>query len=169
MTKSLQLGGGRPRKPTAHKALAGTLRPSRANPAEPQLRAMPIPSPPRDLTKFERLAWRALKEIVDPMKVGTAADVFAFRSMVEDAGMLASLRKSFIDSGGQPVYVEETNAGPQLRMRPEVQAIPTYRKLLLLHMARWGIDPADRQKVMTLGDDGPKVDPLAKFRLGGPK
>jgi hypothetical protein len=167
MPKVVQLGGGRPRKPTAQKALAGTLRGDRANPAEPQGQPIAIPEAPPDLTPFEAAAWADLKALVDPMKVATASDVFAFRAMVEDAGMLAALRKSFNDSGGDPVYVEDTKAGPQLRMRPEVQAIPTYRKLLFLHMARWGIDPADRSRVSALTEEKPKADKLAKFRLRG--
>ena len=167
MPKVIQLGGGRPRKPTAHKELAGTLRKSRTNAAEPRLAPIVLPAPPGDLTDHERAAWVELKALIDPMQVATAADAAAFRAMVEDAGMLAALRRSFIDSGGQPVVVEQTKAGPQLRMRPEILSIPTFRKLLLLHFARWGIDPADRQRVSVLNAETTKQDPLAKFRLGG--
>jgi hypothetical protein len=168
--KVIQLGGGRPRKPTAHKRLAGTLRNDRQNHAEPRLQPIALPDPPADLTDLERAAWVELKELIDPMQIATAADVVAFRSMVEDAGMLAALRKSFIDSGSEPVTVEETKAGAQLRMRPEVLSIPTYRKLMLLHFVRWGISPADRQRVSVLSDPtAKKQDPLGKYRVGGAK
>lgn len=165
--KVIQLGGGRPRKPTAHKRLAGTLRPSRENPAEPRATPIELPDPPEDLTDLERAAWVELKALIDPMQIATAADVVAFRAMVEDAGMLATLRKSFVDAGSEPVSVEETKAGAQLRMRPEVLSIPTYRKLMLLHFVRWGLSPADRQRVSALTDTKPKKDPLAKFQQGG--
>ena len=164
-TRSVQLGGGRPRKPTAVKRLAGTARKGRENPAEPQLEPVALPGPPKDLTAHERAAWIELKALIDPMQIATAADVAAFRSMVEDAGMLAALRQSFIDAGAEPVYSEDTKAGAQLRMRPEVLSIPTYKKLLLLHFARWGIDPADRQRVSFLKPETRSADPLAKFRV----
>src|SRR6185369_2073636 len=101
MSKVIQLGGGRPRKPTALKKLAGTARKDRENAQEPRLKPVPLPDPPEDLTKHERAAWLQLRELVDPMQITTAADLVAFRAMVEDAGMLATLRQSFIDSGGE--------------------------------------------------------------------
>lgn len=172
MAKSVQLGGGRPRKPTAQKALAGTLRPSRENPAEPSLTPAPLPEPPANLTAFERQAWEDLRRLIDPMQIATAADVYAFRRMVECAGVLSTLRASFYgakknEGKGKPVYAEPTQAGMQLRMRPEINAIPTYEKLMMLHMARWGIDPADRSRVRALKDEAPKVDKVAKFRVVG--
>jgi hypothetical protein len=65
-----------------------------------------------------------------------------------------------------PVFVEETKAGPQLRMRPEVHALTSYSKLVLLHFARWGLAPADRSRVSALADATEKKNPLAKFGLG---
>ena len=165
-TKFLAVASGGTRKPTKLKELSGTNRKDRANPREPKLQPVPIGEPPEDLTEFEMAAWVELRVVVDPMTIATAADLTAFRQMVEDVGMLASLRKSFIDAGGLPVYSEMTKTGEQLRMRPEVYSIPTYRKLVLLHFARWGLTPADRARVSTLSDDLPKTNPIAKFGLG---
>ena len=165
MAKSIQLGGGRPRKPTTLKKLAGTQRKDRLNTAEPRLAPISLPDPPAGLTPHERAAWAELKDLVDPMAIATAADVVAFRAMVETAGMLADLRKSYVEAGAEPVIVEETKAGAQLRTRPEVLSIPTYQKLLMLHFARWGLAPADRQRVSALKPVVEQRDPLSKFRV----
>jgi hypothetical protein len=161
----VKLGEGRPRKPTAAKKLAGTLRKDRANPDEPQGTPVAMPDAPADLNKFERAAWDELKRLVDPRQVAIAADVYAFRRMVEVCGMLAALRKSFADAKWKPVIAESTKAGVQLRIHPAVQAIPTYEKLAMLHLARWGLSPAERSKVSVLKDGAPKKDKLEKFRL----
>lgn len=166
MGSVVQLGGGRPRKPTSRKAALGTLRKDRINVAEPKLPPVKIPDPPDTLTEDEKVAWSELAAIVNPLSVATASDLYAFKRMVETAAMLTALRRSFIEAGGTPVYVEETKGGPQLRMRPEVYAIPTYEKLMLHHFTRWGIDPADRSRVSALTDEKPKTNPIAKFGLG---
>jgi hypothetical protein len=166
MGKVLQLGGGRPRKPTSRKALAGTLRSDRVNGAEPTLPPAKIPAPPKDLKETERKAWVELAALVDPMVIATASDAAAFRKMVEIVAIRASLIRSYYEEGGGvPTYVEDTQSGPQLRMRPEVHAIPTYDKAVLLHFARWGLDPADRSRVSALADGAGKPNALKKFGL----
>lgn len=163
----LHLGRGRPRKPTATKALQGTLRKGRVNPAEPRGTLVAIPDAPADLlTDDERAAWELYRGLVDPLKVATASDLEAFRAMVEDAALLRTLRRSYyVEGGGKPTYVEDTKAGLQLRQRPEPNMIATYRKVMFLHWARWGLTAADRSKVSALTDEKPKEDKLAKFRL----
>jgi hypothetical protein len=166
MGKVLQLGGGRPRKPTSRKALAGTLRKDRTNAAEPSLPPSKLPGPPKDLQDIERKAWLELAALVNPMVIATASDVAAFRKMVEVVAIRAALIQSFYDEGGGvPTYTEDTKAGPQLRMRPEITAIPTYDKAVLLHFARWGLDPADRSRVSSLADGAGRPNPLKKFGL----
>lgn len=164
--KILSIGVGRPRKPSALKDLAGTSRADRANPAEPALPAAAMPKPPRDLKADEKRAWRELAALVDPMRIATASDLAAFRSMVECAGVLAALRRSFYGDGkGEPTYWAQTKSGSILMMRPEVNAIPTYQKLMLHHFARWGLNPADRSRVSALAEpEAP--NPIAKFGLG---
>lgn len=162
---------GRPRKPTAQKALAGTLRKDRTNPAEPSGPPTALPEPPQALTEDERAAWLELKALIDPMQVATAADVYAFRRMVSVAGVLATLTRSYYASpedggaGGKPTYWEDTQAGAQLRQRPEPNMIATFEKALMLHMAQWGISPATRSKVSMLAGEKPKANPVDRFRV----
>lgn len=164
--KVVALGAGRPRKPSRLKELAGTQRADRVNDAEPALPPAAIPAPPADLSDDERAAWVELAVLVDPMRIATASDVAAFRVMVQDVAVRASLLRSYRDAGCLPVYTEETKAGPQLRMRPEVHALTSYSKLVLLHFARWGLAPADRSRVSALADPETKRNPIAKFGLG---
>lgn len=164
-TRQLQLGGGRPPTPTAHKRLAGTLRGDRQNPGEPQVTAIDLPDAPADLTPDERAAWVELAHVINPMSIAAASDVFAFRQMVEDVAMLMSLRRSLIESGGRPVVIERSKGGVHLRTRPELAAIPVFRKLVLLHMSRWGLSPADRQRVSALQDESRENDSLSEFRI----
>ena len=167
MPKVVALGlGGHNRKPSRLKELAGTQRADRINPAEPTLPAVMIPAPPADLSDDERVAWGELAVLVDPMRIATASDLAAFRVMVEDVAVRASLLRSYRDDGSRPVYVEDTKAGAQLRLRPEVPQLTAYSKLVLLHFARWGLDPADRSRVAALADGNEKPNPLAKFGLG---
>lgn len=162
----LRLGEGGTRIPDEVKKLKGTLRKHRVNATKPALPPIQIPSPSPDATDDERAAWIELASLVNPLKVTTASDLYAFRRMVETAAMLAALRRSLRDSGGAPVYELVTKSGVQLLLRPEVNAIPTYEKLMLHHFARWGIDPADRSRVTALADEKPKTNPIAKFGLG---
>lgn len=162
----VSLGAGRPRKPSKLKELSGTQRADRVNAAEPSLPPAEMPEPPADLSDDERAAWVELAALVDPMRIATASDVAAFRVMVQDVAVRASLLRSYREAGCAPVFIEETKAGPQLRMRPEVHALTSYSKLVLLHFARWGLAPADRSRVAALADPEERKNPLAKFGLG---
>jgi hypothetical protein len=157
---------GAPRKPTAQKALTGTLRADRVNAREPDMPAVALPTPPDGLSDHEREAWVELASVIDPMQIATASDRVAFRLFVEAVGMLATLRQSFSDAGGSPVYEVVTKSGVQLATRPEVVQIATYQKLCLLHAVRWGLSPADRSRVSALSGSAGGNDPLARWRLG---
>lgn len=156
--------GGRPRKPTALKELAGTARKDRANVAEPRLQPCPIPPPPDDLTPTEREAWLELAAVVDPMRIATRADLEAFRQMVLAVAIVADARAS-LRAAGTVVLEEQTKAGTQVRARPEINIIATYQKLVLYHFSRWGLTPSDRSRVSSLAEEV-RDDPLAEFADG---
>jgi hypothetical protein len=120
--------GGRIPLPRAVKEARGTLRKDREPVREPRLDAAPLPAPPRDLSRRERATWVALATAIDSLRVATAADVVAFRLMVEAvarAGDLARTSNSY--------------------------AIVAAHKLALAHLAHWGLTPAMRRRVATLG------------------
>lgn len=158
-------GGGRPRTPTALKDLRRTARADRANAAEPRSDPVTILEPIRGLSVNERRAWVELSALVNPTRVATAADLTAFRLMVEAVGVLADLRASLRKAKGALVYTERTKSGPQLRQRPEIALIEKYQKLAMYHLARWGLTPADRSRVSALAEPaGP--DPDEEFNVG---
>src|SRR5215213_8436569 len=78
----------RPRKPTALKALQGTLRKHRENGAEPTPERSALPAPSH-LSEPTQAAWRELVDIADGMGVLTDGDPIALEGM---AGALADLR-----------------------------------------------------------------------------
>lgn len=154
---------GRPRKPTAIKKLAGTLKSERTNHSEPAGRAIAIPPPPRHLSDLERAAWRRLARVVDPMRIATEADLEAFELLVSEVALVDAARASLRACDGEILVAEETAHGTSLKPRPEIGIIERHNKLVMYHFSRWGLTPADRSRVSTLGDGRPSTDPLAEF------
>lgn len=166
MTVLSLVGGGRPRKPTKQKELAGTQRAGRANPREPAGEYAPLPPPAKNLSDTQKRAWRALAELVDPLRIATRQDVVAFGEMVRTYSIVLDAQKSLDDAGGSPVYECMTQFGVTIKERPEVGIIAKYEKLLAYWFNRFGLTPADRSRVSQLGGDQ-KADPLDEFG-GGP-
>jgi phage terminase small subunit len=73
---------GRPRIPTAIKALKGTLVKVRENSDEPRPRAVVVPAPPDTLSDLEKHFWSRLKAAVEPLNVFTPGDLEGFEAMV---------------------------------------------------------------------------------------
>lgn len=145
---------GRPRTPTQLKVLAGTSRADRSNPREPGLTAAPLPPPPRGISRDERASWLDLAALIDPMRVATAADVVAFRGMVEDHATLRALRRAL-----------KSGVVTKGRVHPAVSSVAVYRKLMFAHLARWGLTPADRSRVSTLESERKMGSSLDRFRV----
>lgn len=136
---------GPPPLPRAVKEARGTLERSRENPAEPDLDAIALPAPPADLTKRERETWLELAAAVDPMRVTTAADLVAFRLMVEAVARAHELARA-----------------------RNVYAFVATQKLALTHLAQWGLTPAMRRRVSSIGEaPSDEGDPLAEFASPG--
>jgi phage terminase small subunit len=157
--------GGRPRKPRALKLVQGTDRPDRANAAAPAPRAAPLPRPPADLNAREQRAWAQLAELVDPLRVVTAADIVAFRQMAVCIAMIDQARSELKEHKWRTDYEVHTEFGTSYRKRPQVETIATYQKLLFAELGRFGLTPADREKVSAI-TEGSAGDPLDEFSAG---
>jgi P27 family predicted phage terminase small subunit len=152
---------GRPRKPRALKLVMGTDRPSRANQKAPVGASVAVGAPPGDLNDFAQLAWRSLAELVDPLKVVTRADLVAFRQMAVVLGVIEQAREA-LDDAGELTFVVSTETGEVIRKRPEVEILATYQRILDAKLARFGLTPAEREKV-SAADEGAAADPLDEF------
>lgn len=145
--------------------MQGTDRPDRANPRAPQLEPAVVGPPPKDLNPHERRAWRTLAELVDPLRIATRADQVAFRQMAVTLGVIEQAREA-LNAAGELTYEAVTESGIAFRKRPEVEIIATFKKLLSAELARFGLTPAEREKVAAIGDTA-GTDPLDEFSTGG--
>lgn len=158
------LNVGRPPKPQALKALEGTLRKDRENRAAPAGEPLAdLPALP-DLTEREAAAWAELAAVVLPMRVMTAADLPAFRQMVTTLAVIEEARHAINTLG--LTFTVTTESGEVVRKRPEVEILGTFKKQLSVELSRFGLTPADRQRVSALGAES-EDDPLDEFAVGG--
>lgn len=160
---------GRPRKPTHLKVVAGTDQPCRTNKAEPKP-ARERPSPPSWISDHAKTAWGEACVILDGMKVLTRADVFAMVGLCEAIADLRKYREALaqdavlpdgnggsvvIAKGGEPTYVSVGKSGALMKARPEVAMIADADRRLAMWLSRFGLTPADRTRVSTLGGGKP--------------
>lgn len=154
-------GGGRPRTPDALKKLKGTLQPCRVNKRAPKVDAKNLPPPPPYFSEGEKVAWRYLAKLIDPLRVAAPADVVAFEQLVISYAIVAEARAQLRESDRLTV-VEETNAGSTEKARPELAVLLNFKKQLSVELARFGLTPADRTKVSASAET-PTADPLDEF------
>lgn len=162
----ISIGRGRPRKPSALKKLLGTERKGRENKRAPNLAPAKIPKPPSDLTELEIEAWRTLAKLVDPLRIAAPADLVAFRQMAVSLGMIEKARAELAAAGGDLTYDVITETGITYRKRPQIEIILQFKKQLSLDLSRFGLSPADRERVSQIGDEIGQ-DPLDEFAVGG--
>ncbi|MBK8467951.1 MAG: phage terminase small subunit P27 family [Chloracidobacterium sp.] len=166
------VGAGRPRKPTELKRRNGTYDSRSGSANEPRSASVPLPPPPEYLTKSQKIAWKRLAKLVDPLRVATAADVMAFESLVCAYVMRRDAEDSLRSDGNtSPVYECATQFGVVLRPRPEIAIIAQFDRNFAGWCTRFGLTPADRSRVAQLDQDR-SSDPLDEFgagpRGGGP-
>lgn len=131
----------RPRLPDAVKAAKGTLQPCRVNKNAPKLDPAHLPPPPADLAADEAAIWVELAQVIDPMRVATAADVRCFRVLVYSVAISDRAQRN-----RKAGTVEKTLAHKAARAA----------------LADFGITPASRSKV-SAAPPQEKASPFAKF------
>ena len=154
------MAAGRPSKPTALKALGGTLQPSRTNPNEPTPDVY-LPAPPTWLNDKARQYWAEIGAVLLSMKVCTAADSPALQLLTETLAEWAEARQAVHRKG--LTYETTTATGDRLcRPNPEVTIASDAMRRSLRMLAEFGLTPASRGKVSALGSNEGK-DPFAKM------
>jgi P27 family predicted phage terminase small subunit len=155
---------GRPRTPASLKALQGTSRPGRDTtraPAGGPVEA--FPPPPAGLTEREAAAWDELAQVVGPMQVVAPSDMVAFRQMVTTLAVCEEARGELNANG--LTYVVETASGCVVRKHPAAEILASFKKQLACELARFGLTPADRERVAAMGGQS-EADPLDEFAVG---
>ena len=161
----MSLTRGRPPKPSAMKKMAKTERKSRANKRAPKLKPGQIPPPPDHLTDLQKKGWRYLKTLVDPLGVFTAADILAFEELVKTWAILSEAHAELEKEKGL-TYEQATQSGSVERRRPQIDIIKEFKKQFSLDLSRFGMTPADRERVSVVTEEGGN-DPLNEFAVGG--
>lgn len=166
---------GRPRKPTHLKVVAGTDQPCRTNKKEPKP-ARERPSPPAWISDHATVVWGEACAILDKMGVLTGADVFAMIGLCECIADLRRARASLardmvigegshvaiVAKGGDETYISVGKTGALVKARPEVAMIADADRRMAMWLSKFGLSPADRSRVSTIGDDKP-ADEWAGF------
>lgn len=140
----------RPRKPTRLKIVAGTMKAERINHNEPDVHEPRIPEAPDDLTDLEKKLWAQYAEVLEPMKVTTAADFTMFQSLVATTAQMLELEAIIRARPLRERYAYDTassNGGYLRRPLPEANLLRSV-KAEMSHLAtKFGLSPADRSRV----------------------
>lgn len=153
---------GRPRTPTALKALRGTTRADRANPAEPDVAVLELGAqPPEWITRDRaREAWGDLVRLLTPAKILTVLDPLALGLLVDAfADYLAATED--IDEEG-PYYWSTTEGGGKIRRRnPAMDDRKDAWLRVERLLSKFGMTPADRSKIKIVAET--EEDPFAAW------
>lgn len=172
----------RQRTPTALKLVKGTAQPCRTNKKEPKPQRQ-IPSPPEHMSDRAKVAYGRVSVILDRMGVLTEADGLALEAMCEAYADLIEARQALrkpiaieiksedgvgkypyeVAKPGEVTYVTVGKSGPMARSRPEMALIADADNRLRSWMARFGMTPADRSRVSSVGEDGSEKDPWSQL------
>lgn len=149
---------GRPRTPTALKALRGTLRADRANPNEPA----PDPGIPplrRGAAREVRREYERLSSALEKLRVVTMADGLALELCASALAEHRAALDTVLEKGH--TYIVTTETGSMEYRRPEVAiAADAWRRATQM-LQQFGLTPASRGKVS--GQVTTPEDPLDAF------
>ena len=151
---------GRPHVPTALKLLNGTVNTGRQNAHEPHLPPA-IPDAPAHLNAEELTAWAMFGGLLQPMRVVTQADVTALELLATTYVHRARLAQALREASQLVYGAKKADGSVMLRTRPELTALADVDRRLLVLLGRFGLTPADRQKVVQMEDGG---NPFNEFR-----
>ena len=159
-------GRGRPRKPTALKALNGTLRTDRLNPNEPEL---PVSLPDRpswiDEDPLAAQLFDQVTRYMTEMKVGTKVDGLALSMLADQVAMYLRLRRTILDEG-ELIQTQNINGDPVIKPHPAIgplnQAFTNINRLL----REYGLTASSRSHLNARGDVESPINTFEDFLHG---
>lgn len=160
----MSLRGAKP-KPTRMKALSGTLRPHRMNPAEPDP-PPGVPEAPPHLTAAAREEWTRVTEEIAGLGIVTCLDRGTLAAYCQAYGRWVAAeealgrmaRKDAITSG----IVIRTKSGNAIQ-NPLVGAANKAMADMVRYAAEFGMTPSSRTRVAAFEVDD-EDDPFAQFK-----
>lgn len=145
------MSGGRPRKPTRLKIVAGTAQKCRTNPAEP-LPASDLPTAPEWLSVRASEIFMDIVKIIDGMRIASASDTAVLAlaasrleeveictATIEDGGRFFTSSLAYDEAGR--VIAQQIKGHPAVAQRSEAMR---HAQTLL---TEFGLSPASRSKV----------------------
>ena len=132
----------RPAKPTALKAVQGTLRADRANGGEPEPPLLNELDPPKHLAKRSAEVWREVAPMLRQIQVLTVADRIALELLCD---AVADYRHARAQCGDD--FVVESAKGSEMLSQWLVAKLSASKRAESL-MSRFGMDPVSRSRVM---------------------
>jgi P27 family predicted phage terminase small subunit len=148
----------RPKKPKEIKKAEGTSRNNRDGNAAPPNNQYTIPQPPSWLTSKAKKAYKELAEDLHNMGVVTKEDRHKLGLVCQEYADYIQLQETIQREGG--FYWLETESGSLVqKKRYEVDTANTKVKFVANELSRFGLDPANRNKVSRV-DDQVSADPL---------
>lgn len=151
---------GRKPTPTALKLVKGNPGKRRTNKREPKPRRV-IPSPPAHLSDEARGWWGWFAGFLDRMGVLTEADAAALEQLCELYVELKGLRK-VVEDEGRFYKTTNQNGDAMIRPHPAVAQLADTDRRFRGYLSEFGLTPAARSKVSTMGDDADS-DPAEAF------
>jgi P27 family predicted phage terminase small subunit len=133
----------RPRKPTHLKAVQGTDRPDRANPAEP-VASTALPVAPDYLSSRAVEKFLQLCAILDGMSIASRDDNDALAML---AGLIIEIEEDAILLESVGAFYMPSEASGIIRAHPAVSRLSVNRQRAQALLGEFGLTPAARAKV----------------------
>jgi len=149
--------------PKQLKALRGTLRKSRQNPAEPKP-PRSRPRAPKSLPEEGRKLWRDLVSVLDGARIMTRADVTALLLLCEAWSEYREADDDVKQNG--LAYISATANGSIKRPNPSVGIRADAWRRVERMLGRFGLTPSDRTKVTERQPERSGADPWDEVATG---
>lgn len=160
---------GRLPRPTAIKALEGTTRPDRANPAEPTPPTIELGSEPPTWLSDEvaRRYWTDLVDLLGgPAGIAAVTDATALAILAQAFGAWRRWSDWLANPRHGPTYRTKTATGSWMyRPRPEVAYLDAAETRLVSMLREFGMTPSTRARIHAL-QTGAQADPAEEFLSG---
>jgi P27 family predicted phage terminase small subunit len=155
---------GRPPLPTKVKALRGTLRKHRVNPAEP-MPSPGAPSRPPTLPMAARPAWRWLVRLLTTMQIISTVDGPALLLAACRLTDYEALSRD-LEVHGRTYSTVTTTGSTMLRQRPEVALRDAAWRDAMAALVQLGLTPSSRSRVSKAANPENPEGELESFLRG---